>query len=524
MLFRRYELIVASLFFVTALVWSRHIPLFEAPDEYSHYKYVEFIADHGRLPQQSDVVTPDLWESFQPPLYYVCVASLVRLGWCETGATGIYAASEVVNGDDVISKLDHNAMAAVNTVSQSEGVLRMRSLNSLFGALLLLAGFWLMRESGAEGSGSFLVVIWGFLPAVAFSAGTMTNDILAALLSVSGLAAYQRYRFTNSIKMLLLSGVFFGFGVMTKSTVLFLWTTLMAFEWFRSPRFYPTLSRVLLTLVPLAIGAPSIIRSLSMHPMTAPDPLRLQWIQSSPIWAFASWPLTLIKSIYWSIPTAVGVLGAQTIWLPAWVYGLYSGLLFVALRWAWQCRKPKLVQFSKWVTSETVVAASLFATLLLFALTMVRFRESGESMHSRLLLGYIPGMLCGLAIWLKGFDFQKVGFRRTKSTQFLVVGTALAVGAVGASKTIVWQIAESFRSGLHLRNSTLHYAEVLSRGIIAFVSIVVLLVVAPHVYKFFETRIVRRETLIVLLAIAGSCLSVALLYFVVIPAFAGRPA
>jgi hypothetical protein len=69
-----YHLVQASFpllllaFLLLDLTYSVTIPLGEAPDEVSHFAYVEYLTAHRQLPTPEGAVTG---EAHQPPLYYL---------------------------------------------------------------------------------------------------------------------------------------------------------------------------------------------------------------------------------------------------------------------------------------------------------------------------------------------------------------------------------------------------------------------------------------------------------------------
>lgn len=72
-------LLLAVLFVGLGITYSVSVPIFEAPDEYHHYFYIQHLLDGNSLPiQQADVDQPWAQEGSQPPLYYVLAAQLIR--------------------------------------------------------------------------------------------------------------------------------------------------------------------------------------------------------------------------------------------------------------------------------------------------------------------------------------------------------------------------------------------------------------------------------------------------------------
>ena len=68
--------IAVALHLILALAYSVTVPPWEAHDEWAHYKYVEYIARHKRLPPQDKPLTTEypFDEVTQPPLYYLLAA------------------------------------------------------------------------------------------------------------------------------------------------------------------------------------------------------------------------------------------------------------------------------------------------------------------------------------------------------------------------------------------------------------------------------------------------------------------
>lgn len=71
--------VVLLLYLGLGIAYSVVVPIFEAPDETSHFAYARYVAETGSLPVQDvEHSGPFGQEGSQPPLYYVLVALLVR--------------------------------------------------------------------------------------------------------------------------------------------------------------------------------------------------------------------------------------------------------------------------------------------------------------------------------------------------------------------------------------------------------------------------------------------------------------
>jgi hypothetical protein len=68
-----------ALYLLVALAYAALAPLTTGPDELAHYEYVRFIADHGRLPLNSEERSQASYKSDQPPLYHLLAALPVAL-------------------------------------------------------------------------------------------------------------------------------------------------------------------------------------------------------------------------------------------------------------------------------------------------------------------------------------------------------------------------------------------------------------------------------------------------------------
>ncbi|NDJ74619.1 MAG: hypothetical protein GYB65_00050, partial [Chloroflexi bacterium] len=74
----RWMTAVLCVYIILALVYSVSTPIFEPPDEVTHFPVIDYIADKRRLPEQ-DLDHPGPWEQegSQPPLYYLLSVPLV---------------------------------------------------------------------------------------------------------------------------------------------------------------------------------------------------------------------------------------------------------------------------------------------------------------------------------------------------------------------------------------------------------------------------------------------------------------
>lgn len=170
--------------FAVGVWYSVSIPLWEAFDEPGHYQYADYLARNRSLLKEGDPAAERIWERFQPPLYYVLVASAifwverpeppepVRNPYFHTGVAGLNYA---VHSDDEAFPYRGTALAV--------HVGRLVSV-----ALSLLATYWAHRSSQIvfgqrRELAAAATALFAFWPQFVFVGSVITNDILAITLA-----------------------------------------------------------------------------------------------------------------------------------------------------------------------------------------------------------------------------------------------------------------------------------------------------------------------------------------------------
>ncbi|MBI1882168.1 MAG: glycosyltransferase family 39 protein [Chloroflexi bacterium] len=74
--------LVLSLYLALAVLYSIVVPIGQGADEWAHYWYAQFIAEHGRLPANPAEREAAGYKSDWPPLYHLLAAAVT--GWIET--------------------------------------------------------------------------------------------------------------------------------------------------------------------------------------------------------------------------------------------------------------------------------------------------------------------------------------------------------------------------------------------------------------------------------------------------------
>jgi hypothetical protein len=201
----------------------------EAPDEVSHHSYVRYVAEYGGLPPAIEGTTV-FGETFQPPLYYTLAAPLTA--WLPRGPeSNLGFAIPVENNPDW--ELGNPARARVLLQpaaarwpwrGEALGWHLARGLSILFGLVTLIATYKLARLvfPGEPWTALLAAAFVAFLPTFTALSATITNDILATMLSA--LLLWQLARLTVAAparanwRGWVFAGLLGGLGVWTKAS------------------------------------------------------------------------------------------------------------------------------------------------------------------------------------------------------------------------------------------------------------------------------------------------------------------
>jgi hypothetical protein len=70
--------LIVAVYISLATAYSVLTPIWEAPDEVSHFMHIRYLAQSGKLPSLEIMRRPLHYEAYQPPLYYVVGAIIAR--------------------------------------------------------------------------------------------------------------------------------------------------------------------------------------------------------------------------------------------------------------------------------------------------------------------------------------------------------------------------------------------------------------------------------------------------------------
>lgn len=214
--------ILLAAYAALAAGFSITIPLGEAPDEVSHFAYVQYLSTHRQLPPPDG---PAAGESHQPPLYYLIGA--LSTAWILPSDWQVIANPDYPSADPQPPNL------VIHTRSEAfpyQGAILawhlVRLLSVLMGIVTVAATYGIAKilfpddRWLALASAAFVA----FLPAFEFISGMANNDNLVIMLSAC--TVFQVLRMLNhpiSVRDCAALGALLGLAALTKLSGLVLW-------------------------------------------------------------------------------------------------------------------------------------------------------------------------------------------------------------------------------------------------------------------------------------------------------------
>ncbi len=341
-------------FLLAALAFGVVIPVFEQPDEHTHYHFAQHVAQTGTLPVQAeeqDARGPWEQEGSQPPLYYLMAAPLVALAGGDLAEDGLWVNDQNTMGTPALVGNENRFVhdPAVEGWPWRGWVLAAhlgRLLSSLLGLVTVLSVFLVARRilGGRPWLGVAAAALTAFNPQFLAVSSTFGNDALIIALSSLALALLLRIwdqleagaEAADLARTVPALAVVAGLAPLAKISGLtllaFTVATLTWLSWRRR-----SLTTALATVGPVLLGAALLsgwwyLRNLQlygdllgfsrMHPggTLRQDFAWLKWLRTD---AFGE-----LKGVWLS---SWGLFGWFTILLPGWVYGLITALSAAAL-------------------------------------------------------------------------------------------------------------------------------------------------------------------------------------------------
>jgi hypothetical protein len=219
-------ILIVIIFLMLGVVYSTVTPIFETPDEIQHYFHVKHIADGKGLP----VLMPrgeQIYEQEggQPSLYYL-IGALATF-WIDTADVEelldynphvTLGVPGTLGNKNIIVHTDREGFPYQGTTL---AVHLLRYLSLLFGALTVLATYWLSLQifSSQKMLALGAATLTAFNPEFIFTNGAVNNDgLLTALCSLGLLLSVLVTRRGPSLRRYVGLGVVVGLAALTKIT------------------------------------------------------------------------------------------------------------------------------------------------------------------------------------------------------------------------------------------------------------------------------------------------------------------
>ncbi|MGH9194221.1 MAG: ArnT family glycosyltransferase, partial [Acidimicrobiia bacterium] len=199
-------------FLALSIAYNVTVPLYEAPDEIAHGRYITSLAEYNKLPE-FDV--PADYESWQPPLYYAVGAGTLKL----FGLGPLPELPENPNRQQISGHLH----TIDESFPYSEPVLAvhvLRGISGLFGAgaivfiylssMLLLPERKLLALSAAATAGT--------VPQFAFISSSVSNDSASVFFAAATIYFALRYMKDTRDAWLVMAAIALSLGALTKGT------------------------------------------------------------------------------------------------------------------------------------------------------------------------------------------------------------------------------------------------------------------------------------------------------------------
>jgi 4-amino-4-deoxy-L-arabinose transferase-like glycosyltransferase len=233
---RLLPLLLLAAYSVVALAHAALAPLTTGPDELAHYEYMHFIAEHGRLPLNSEERERASYKSDQPPLYHLLAA--LPASWVNGAGPPFLKRVQDHNRRQLIERTRH-AWGLYNTEDElwpyRGEVLRWqvgRWVAIFFGAATVTVTFLMARDLfGLMWGGQGWLAAIGAAAVVAFTprfvlTGSMLN-YETALAFFSALFLWLFFRVVIGLSQpnshhFILIGLLMGLAIVTKLSAIML--------------------------------------------------------------------------------------------------------------------------------------------------------------------------------------------------------------------------------------------------------------------------------------------------------------
>lgn len=429
------------LYLALSLNYNIASPIFEPPDEATHFRYVKYLLDHKTLPAIIDGPNRDeLWGLHQPPLYFMISAIFT-------------APFDLIAPDDYLERNPHINMGFAtkpgnkNLFIHSPAetlpyrgfplvVRAMRLLSTLFGALTLVVVYRIGLEifAGRKSLAFAAPALMVLHPEFVFITASIANEPLNILLMALGLWGCVRLILRGpTLRRAIWLGAVAGLILVTKMTgmalilLIVIAMLIAALRGHSAPKLWQT-GFVIGGLMAL-LGSWWYLYNTLLYG----DP----WQQGM----YTEFYNTTQHAISWDDWIGGILRGEVSFWatfgwfnilVPEWIYTFYKilvrlaglGLLVYALRWALARRRK--ANPSPWLESPALILL-LLASPLVSSLILTRLIATEGGIQGRQLLPMLPALALLVVIGYRSLLPGKVFGAAAVAAGAVMLGITVAI-------------------------------------------------------------------------------------------------
>ena len=348
---KKYLLLVLALYLLLTLIYSLAVPLWEAPDEPSHYLCVCMFSDGcdfkpPRSPSEINSVWSEgyifsLYQSSQPPLYYLISAPVMKVLSLRALPLGEGIEFPAIRTDYSGSGnlLVHSRESIWSIPSPEVRSHLMRLVSVLLGGITIFFIYRIARavfpndHAVALSSGAFAAT----LPQFNFISGVISNDSLAAMMGAATLLFLVRLADKDtrprSLDFICL-GVLIMLALLTKFNLIFLIPLAIIVIFLKAKdagSWQVGLSAVVLMLIPIFIGIAAAVMLFPSDLMIKFRVMVWRLLRTTPTLVTIEHFQWMVKDIYRSFWATFGWMSIRVGW---WLY-LAWGLICLAGAIGW---------------------------------------------------------------------------------------------------------------------------------------------------------------------------------------------
>jgi len=348
---KKYLLLVLALYLLLTLIYSLAVPLWEAPDEPSHYLCVCMFSDGcdfkpPRSPSEINSVWSEgyifsLYQSSQPPLYYLISAPVMKVLSLRALPLGEGIEFPAIRTDYSGSGnlLVHSRESIWSIPSPEVRGHLMRLVSVLLGGITILFIYRIARavfpndHAVALSSGAFAAT----LPQFNFISGVISNDSLAAMMGAATLLFLVRLADKDtrprSLDFICL-GVLIMLALLTKFNLIFLVPLSIIVIFLKAKdagSWQVGLSGVVLMLIPIFICLAAVVMLFPSDLVIKFRVMVWRLLRTTPTLVTIEHFQWMVKDIYRSFWATFGWMSIRVGW---WLY-LAWGLICLAGAIGW---------------------------------------------------------------------------------------------------------------------------------------------------------------------------------------------